>query len=207
MFETLDGQPATAAMVALLSSGTRAWLLAQGAAARGAGRWFEAECGACAAPFDFPLSLRDLPRGPAGAGFPVAEVNTSRGVRRFEAPNGRHEAALARGRDDRRALVALLSLDPVEDWDDADLAAIEDGIDAMAPDIADEVTCTCPACGAVTLARIDPLRSVAARSDAILEDVHLLARAYGWRESAILSLPTDRRRTYARLIRNERGTR
>ena len=145
MFETLDGESTPPDTVARLATGTRAWLLALGAAARGAGGWFEADCTACARPFDFPLALKDLPRGPAGPGFPVAEVATSRGVRRFEVPSGVHEAALARGRGDRRALVTLLALDGPEDWDDEDLVLIEEAIDAIAPDVAEEVTCICPA--------------------------------------------------------------
>jgi hypothetical protein len=203
IFETIGDGPATPGRVALLSTGTRAWLLAQAAAARGAGSWYQANCTACGTPFDFPLALSDLPRGPAGSGFPVAHVATSRGVRAFEVPNGAHEAALARG-GDRRRLVALLALEPDEDWDDADLDAIEAGIDAVAPDIGEEVACTCPACGAATLARIDLLPAISAGIETILAEVHLLARAYGWREPAILALPGARRRAYARMIRGDR---
>jgi hypothetical protein len=203
VYDTLDGQPA-AGLADRLASGTRAWLLARAAAARGAGGWYQAECAACALPFDFPLALADLPRGEPGPGFPVAAAATSRGLRRFEVPNGGHEAALRKG-DGKARLAGLLSLDDPEDWAPADLDAIEAAVDAASPDIADEVSCICPACGSDTRARVDPLEAFSASTETLFSEVHLLARAYGWRERVILELPSDRRRTYARMIRTDRS--
>jgi hypothetical protein len=39
----------------------------------------------------------------------------------------------------------------------------------------------------------------------VLEDVHLLASAYGWSERDILDLPSARRASYAEYVRAGRG--
>jgi hypothetical protein len=211
VFDALDGQAVTDAMIRHLSTGSRAWLLACAAAVTGAETgWFQADCQSCGAPFDFALRLADIPRGDAGPDFPVAQVETSLGPRSFEVPNGAHEAVLAQHRDGdpRYALVALLGLadtarDDAAAFSEADLAAIDEALDTAAPDIGDRVTVTCPDCGAVTGAAIDPLLLTRPQTTQVLRETHLIARAYGWREGAILSLPSDRRRAYARLIAGE----
>ncbi|WP_309663773.1 hypothetical protein [Tabrizicola sp.] len=214
MFGSLAGQPVTGDLLRSLSTGTRAWLLAKAAAVTGRETgWFQAECQSCGAPFDIALRLADIPRGDPGDGFPVVTVPTSLGPRAFEVPNGWHEETLARnpGPDPRRRLVALLNLADTADRDaqnfsDVDLVAIETALDENAPDIGDRITATCPACSAETSAVIDPLAFALPRSETILRETHLIARAYGWREAAILSLPSQRRQAYARLIAAEART-
>ncbi|MCE6953092.1 hypothetical protein LAZ29_19375 [Cereibacter sphaeroides] len=215
LYETLGGERVTAPLVRRLPSGARAWLLCRAAALLGReSGWFQADCSACGAPYDLRLRLAEVPKGPPGPGFPITEVETSLGPRRFEVPNGRHEEVLARGTtaDPRRDLVALLGLagTAAEDacrFTEADLDRIEAALDAVAPDIGDEIATTCPACGAATRAVIDALAFALPRPDEILRETHLIARAYHWDEGAIHALPASRRRAYAQLIAAEmRGT-
>jgi hypothetical protein len=211
LYETLDGERVTLPLVRRLPSGARAWLLCRAAAAMGReSGWFQAECSACGSPYDLRLRLADVPKGPSGPGFPVAEVATSLGPRRFEVPNGRHEEILARGTsaDPRRDLVALigLSVTAAEDalrYTEGDLDRIEAALDAVAPDIGDRVATTCPTCGATTEAAIDPLVFALPRPDEILRETHLIARAYHWDEAAIHALPASRRHAYAQIIAAE----
>lgn len=211
-FDHLDDTPMSYSLARNLASGSRAWLLIQAAMLTGRETgWFSASCLACGMAYDFPLRLATLPRGAAGDGFPRAKVETSRGTRWFEVPGGGHEEALAQtsgldpGGDPRRDLVALLGLaetagEDAAAFNEADLLAIDAALDAVAPDIADRITATCPECGAATETAIDPLAFALPKSGDVLRDAHLIARAYGWNEDAILGLPSARRRSYAGMI-------
>lgn len=217
-FAEIAGEPATRDLVRRLSAGTREWLLHRLAVVfRPDLTWFEAVCTHCASPYDLALSLATAPRKPAGPGFPVAAVDTSLGPRRFEAPNGGHEESLARARvagtaaapDPRRHLVALSGLAETaaadaERFTEADLARIDEALEAVAPEVADSAGAVCPACRAETQARIEPLVFAFPKLTAVLHDVHLLAGAYGWSEDAVLALPAQRRRSYAGLIARDR---
>ena len=194
-----------------LGSGVREWLLQQAALGfwRDTG-WFETTCMHCGALFDAQAELRHAPRGDAGDGYPVTEVETSLGPRRFEAPNGRHEEALARmpGAPGPRALLAMCGLSSTAREDASrfsgrDIANIAGRLDAICPDVADELTLDCPFCGASTRARLDPLTFAFPRERLLLREVHRIARAYHWGEAEILTLPAARRRAYAELIRAE----
>lgn len=210
-FDSVDGSATTPALVRALGTGVRAWLLCRAALLNGQDRgWYQAECHVCGMAYDFQLALDQVPRGNAGAGYPVVEVATSLGPRRFEAPNGGHEEALAQSGtgDPRRALVALMGLaetafPDADAFTEADLAIIEAALDDATPDIGDRISAICPACGSATEALVDPLIFAFPRADVLLREAHLLARAYGWCEPAILALPSHRRRSYAGLIAAE----
>jgi hypothetical protein len=70
-----------------------------------------------------------------------------------------------------------------------------------------EFTCEaiCPQCGAVEMADLDigrflwfEVRNAARR---LLREIHELASAYGWSESAILAMSSERRQSYLELVR------
>jgi hypothetical protein len=65
-------------------------------------------------------------------------------------------------------------------------------------------TLTCHACGHEWLAAFDIVtffwEELAAQAKRLLRDVHQLARAYGWRESEILAMSSQRRHTYLELV-------
>jgi hypothetical protein len=211
MCERLAGYPADEEQVRCVSAAGREWLLQQAGLQffRGSS-WFEAPCAACGARFDLELPLAAVPRGLARKGFPEVEVSTSLGPRRFEAPNGYHEEAMAARSDDdpRRVFATLCSLadEPAADTErfvEEDLERIDAALEAISPDVADGVDVTCPDCGKPARVRIDPLTFAFPRSDAILQDVHVIAGAYRWAEADILALPSRRRRAYVALIRDD----
>ena len=175
--------------------------------------WFEAPCTACGARFDLKLSVGDIPRTGPGSGFPVAEVQTGLGKRYFESPNGAHEEAIALNpdRDPRRLIAAQCGLSEdakaeASQFTDTELDAIETALEAISPDIADGVVVTCPECGCAADTRIDPLAFAFPRPVDVLQEVHLVARAYHWSENAILNLPLTRRHAYAELIARDSRT-
>ena len=213
MCEEVAGEPADAATVRRISAAGREWLL-QRSALRflGGGDWFEARCEACGAHFDLRMSLTDVPHAAPGPGYPVAEVDTSLGRRQFEAPNGGHEEAFARHHDEdpRRVFAALCGLSERAEaeairFDAHDLARIDAAIEAVSPEIADSVDATCLECGTAAKARIDPLGFAFPSASEVFREVHSIASAYHWSETSILRLSQARRRTYADLIRAERG--
>jgi hypothetical protein len=82
---------------------------------------------------------------------------------------------------------------------------IERAMAAMAPEVSRPIAGVCPACGAAVRAGLHLPTLVMAElrraAGWVLDDVHLLASAYGWNEATILALPGPRRQDYARRIR------
>lgn len=214
VFSRIGGEAAEPSEVRRLTSGAREWLLQRAAGLFWSeSGWFQSHCASCGEAFDIPASLRDAPRKQAGKDFPVVTVKTSLGPRRFEAPNGLHEEALARetAADASRVLLARCGLSAGADADAiaftaGDLSKIEAALETACPEVADEVATTCPACRAETRARIDPLAFAFPKTEALLREVHLIASAYHWSEESILGLSSQRRRAYGALIRAEKDT-
>ena len=97
----------------------------------------------------------------------------------------------------------LLRDDPRPALDPALAAAIEAALDARDPLVDCSVAVVCPTCGAESSVEV-PLTALAVgvlrrAQGRLLEDVHDLARAYGWTEAAILALPAWRRARYRAL--------
>lgn len=213
LFERIGGAPGTMALARRLATGSRSWLLLKAAGMFQAGQdWFSASCGECGESYDLRLNPAEVPRSAPGAGYPFVTVETSLGPRRFEAPNGLAEEALASGRQDpARLLAATCGLAKEADRDaaeftKADLAMILSALDEITPDIAETVTSTCPSCGAETAARLDPLDYAFPTAARLDREIHLIAGHYGWDEPTILALPSHRRQRHAAMIR-EAGSR
>jgi hypothetical protein len=72
--------------------------------------------------------------------------------------------------------------------------------DAARPLLAPSLACTCPSCGAQVQAPVDVVALAwAALGDlarAVLDDVAVLARGFGWSEAEVLAVPPARRRWY-----------
>jgi hypothetical protein len=218
MCAELNGTTVDADTARCISSAGREWLLQRIAMQFGENaNWFVAPCSACGEQFDLQVSLNAVPRSEAGPGFPVAEVDTSLGLKQFEAPNGGHEEACGtRGasKDPMRVFAALCGLTETAEEDAirysaADLTRIDQALETISPEIADSVDIVCPVCEFEGRARIDPLTYAFPKVDDVLEEIHLLAAVYGWSEAEILDLPLTRRSAYARLIgtKNSRSTR
>ncbi|RLJ59882.1 hypothetical protein BCF46_0072 [Litoreibacter meonggei] len=208
LFSSIGGLPVTRNLVDRLATGARAWCLTRAALTFLPGlRWFQASCTSCGEVYDLSVSLADTPRSDIPVAFPVIEVDTSLGPRRFEVPNGATERALADAAptDAPRVLAASCGLDSEASaqaalFNPSDLALIDTQLDAATPDIPDTLTSTCPTCEAETSARIDPLSFAFPNAAALVQQIHALATAYHWSEDAILDMPSSRRRAYAKLI-------
>jgi len=179
--------------------------------------WFNADCQACDAPYDFALNWRDLPIKPAVEGFPFADLTLSCGSARIKVPDGAVQIALAEqpelGEPDpwlARRLVQSVNGEPVDDPDalplsDEDIGLIEDSVETLSPELGLVMQTQCPECGAEQKVELDPYANLARPVDSLLHDIHRLARCYHWSEAAILELPVQRRRHYLRLIDQDRG--
>jgi hypothetical protein len=128
----------------------------------------------------------------------------------LRAPSLRDMAAVATERDvevaTRRLIARCGSVadDTVEGLSDDALRVIEDAIELSDPnaDLAFDVHC--PACGQTVDAQLDAgdllWDEIDMRARALLGEVHVLARAYGWTESEILALGPERRAAYLSIV-------
>jgi hypothetical protein len=87
---------------------------------------------------------------------------------------------------------------------DGDVAALADAMAQVAPHAEVVLALACPACGQAWSALLDVeayfWAELSARARRVLREVDALARAYGWSEREILSLPPRRRRSYLELV-------
>jgi hypothetical protein len=77
-------------------------------------------------------------------------------------------------------------------------------LEALDPAASVSFALDCPACGQAWVAPLDPgaalWRKVQAAAERLLQEIDLLARAYGWREPDILALGPLRRAAYLQLV-------
>jgi hypothetical protein len=166
-------------------------------------------CNACSEPLEISLSLAAL------AAAPDVEIELSgpdeRGV--FGLPDGRRirpptiadlDRAVGSGGTAALRRACVVAGDP-----DADPETLEAALEAAAPALTRDVAATCPHCAATQEVRFDLaaflVASLARERPFLLREMHLLARAYGWSLTEILSLNRDDRRTLARLCEAERA--
>lgn len=112
----------------------------------------------------------------------------------------------------RGALLDRLVLDarrdgsavPPADLTADEVAAVEEALERADPQAEVTLEVVCPECGHRRLAQLDVARFFVEELDVhagrLLAEVHLLARAYGWRESEILALSAARRRRYLEMV-------
>jgi hypothetical protein len=84
------------------------------------------------------------------------------------------------------------------------VAAVSDALAAADPQADIELALVCPACGRHGTAWFDVASflwsEIDAKATRVLRDVHALAAAYGWSETAILGLSPARRRFYLEML-------
>jgi hypothetical protein len=193
--------------IARLSVGRRdAELLALRSEAFGSRIDAVADCPACGEPLELSFEASDLEPGApsessshqlAADGFEVlfrlpATADLVAAAAEADLPNA------------RAALLARCVLDPpVAGLPDTVLLAVVERMAELDPFANVELELACPECGAVGSVAFDiasflwtELDGAARRT---LDDVHLLASAYGWREDDVLALSADRRRAYLEL--------
>jgi rubredoxin len=160
------------------------------------------DCPACGERMSFELDLAQLP-----AMTPVPDVIEVEG-HRFRCPGTRQLAALADCPDadeaSRQLLLDCVAGDARLTADNAMLDQLlvhaEHAIEAADPWADLAVGYRCPACGHAGEAAFDIAsylwEEIEAHASRLLDEVHLLASSYGWREEEILALGDVRRAAY-----------
>lgn len=162
------------------------------------------DCPGCGERMEFELDAAQLP--PIGA-----EISDSIEVdgHRFERPTSRHLARLACNNDDHEVGARQLLRDcaqaadalPQDETTLADLLQhAETALETADPWINIALDVCCPACGQEDVADFDIASylwsEIEQRARRLLDDVHVLAQAYGWTETDILALSETRRTAY-----------
>ncbi|MFJ3773461.1 hypothetical protein ACIPX0_17355 [Streptomyces sp. NPDC090075] len=174
--------------------------------AAGTALWGCVRCGRCDEQLDVPVHPAALPRGPRYDPTRPLAVEVA-GVRiAFRLPDTGDLRALA-GTDDPRAgrwlLLARCLPDGADGVDEEAAAVIEAAMEKASPGAAVTLAVDCPVCAASTVAALDVpallWAEVQTRALALLHEVHVLARAYGWTEPDVLALSPARRAAYLEL--------
>jgi hypothetical protein len=164
------------------------------------------DCEQCGQRLEVTLDVRNLlqsvPNEEVGA-----RVVSVAGLR-VRTPSLHDLAAVANEPDAGRAARRLLELCTIQgdaaELPDETLREVEDALEAADPnaDLAFDVYCE--ACGHLGTAQLDAGEllwdEIDARARALLGEVHLLARAYGWTERDILALSPARRASYLSMV-------
>jgi hypothetical protein len=162
------------------------------------------DCPACAERMEFATDTAALPRPADDAARPFVEVQGMR----FHRPTSRHLARLVEAAGAEAAARRLLlecadapgALPRDDEALDALLDAVETALEAIDPCADMTVAVRCPACGHEGAAALDIAailwEEIESRARRLLDDVHALARSYGWSEPQILALSEERRAAY-----------
>ncbi|MDB6158415.1 MAG: hypothetical protein JWO04_2121 [Gammaproteobacteria bacterium] len=165
------------------------------------------DCENCGERLELTIGVRDLLQ--PGTDSVSRDVDAA-GLR-FRPPCLRDLSAIVHERDaaqGARQLLARCLVDGVGGsaalLSEMTVREVEDALEAADPnaDLAFDVRCE--ACGHLGTAQLDAgdllWDEVDCRARALLTEVHLLARAYGWTESEILALSAERRASYLSLV-------
>jgi hypothetical protein len=174
-----------------------------------------ARCPGCGEPLDVSIDTRDLRTGADGAAAP--ELTLSRGglELRFRVPTSLDLLAAegCRGVEEARRLLAErcvveARLDglavPAAELREEDVAALAAALAEADPGAELLLELRCPACGHGWWEILDVASffwtELEVQARRLLREVHVLARAYGWREADVLSLSHRRRRLYLEMV-------
>lgn len=123
-------------------------------------------------------------------------------------PTGRDlaEALLAADpQSARRLLAARIAGRNAEELDEAAVGAIETEVEAAGAPGDISLSYDCPACGGSGDAPLDPAmflwREIDREANDLLDEVAILAAAFGWTEAETLALPRARRERYLERVR------
>jgi hypothetical protein len=175
-----------------------------------------ARCPGCGEPLELTLDTRDLLAGPAV----VETVEESELIRdglalRFRLPNSFDLLAAERcaGVEEARRLLAERCVVearresmpvPAADLAEEDVAALAAALAEADPGAELLLELRCPACERGWWELLDVAAFVWAEVEVqarrLLREVHVLARAYGWREADVLALTPRRRRLYLEMV-------
>lgn len=167
-----------------------------------------ADCPACAGRMAFSLHLDQLAQQARPAAADVC-VDTAAG--RFRLPASVDLALALSQSEPRQALARGLRVDagaatPADHaaLDEAALQSIESALAAADPAAQIDIRLQCDACGQAFDAPLDVADclwlDVSRRAQQTLDEVHLLASAYGWSEAEVLAVPPARRQHYLQRV-------
>ncbi|MCC2641067.1 MAG: uncharacterized protein K0S45_1480 [Nitrospira sp.] len=171
-----------------------------------------AECPACRNGLEFELSCESLLAHRSADGTTGKTVDYAGSTWELRALNSRDLSVAATAPDARTAREAMLArcvtkrtdraVSPVT-WTDALQEALAAGLALMEPLAELLIGLACQACGHVWQSLFDIAaflwREIVVRSRRLLQEVDVLARAYGWTESDILRMTDQRRRLYVEM--------
>lgn len=173
-------------------------------------------CPACHAAAHFRVDCGTLlDRLPAAADAPTHRLEIDGHVLEFRLPAAADVAAAAsEGTDEafaRRVIDRCVltcthegASSAVRELPDDVLDAISQRMDALDPAASVSFAVDCPACGAHWDAPLDSgqllWQKVQAAAERLFVDIDALARAYGWTEQEVLSLPPVRRAAYLQIV-------
>ena len=159
-----------------------------------------AECPACGVVIEIAADAEALMGGGAAGPFPVA-IGTDTVLVRH--PDTTDIEATAAAADPARCLAERCTIHEGELSDEA-VARIADAIFDADPSLDLEIGVSCPSCGHDAAFAFDVAAYLWERIDVsarqAMRQVDRLARAYGWSEAEILSLPPGRRAAYLSIV-------
>ncbi len=160
-----------------------------------------ADCPTCSERMSFDLDLDAL----AAQAMPAAsnaQVTCAGG--RFRLPTSRDLAHAIGAAQPRRALALRCRVEGDAPLDDATLDALDEACATADPAAQIDIQLRCAACGTTFTSLFDVAdclwSDVARRARQTLDDVHLLAGAYGWSEAEVLAVPPSRRQHYLQRV-------
>ena len=162
----------------------------------------EGGCEACGEPIEVAFDAAHISTGHAPGGATIA-IEANGREWRARVATSRDLIALERARGaDGRAILLHRLLDGSDDPDETAAGAIAAALAARDPQAEVLLDLACPACGTPATLPFDIAAFLWMELDrwaqGMLDDVHILARSYGWSERAILALPAARRAAYIR---------
>ena len=171
------------------------------------------DCGACGSPFDIRFSLVSFeahqrprrPRNVTAADQPGSWSLRGSSVT-FRIPTA-DDVLGAADADDPLAMLRERCIYGAASQ--RDVRRAEAVMARLAPTLQAEVNGQCPNCAKTAALGVDArelcLADLRFLAGSVLENVHLLAWAYNWREADILALPSTRRTRYADWVRGTLG--
>jgi len=167
-----------------------------------------AECPQCAERVEFPVDTAPLALPKEVAAKPH-EIEVNGTCVRFRLPNSRDLAEVVAAPDARQGLRRLvercvMEVSPPNELSSENIEALSRAMLDADPQAEVSLVLECPSCGHGWDALFDIAdffwSELAAMARRLLREIDALARAYGWSEREILSLPARRRQTYLELI-------
>jgi len=166
----------------------------------------------CGEQLELELDVADLLIDPGEEARPLwHELRHGGRTVRFRLPTGADQEqaarALADGVEESEVVLGLLSAcseAEAAEWPPELRALVSERMEQLDPQADLNLAFQCPACERDGSVPFDPgayvLDELSDRADALDEQVHVLAAAYGWSEDAILALPPARRGRYIELV-------